>query len=200
MSIRHRILVIDAEERFRRILSTILENCGYAVTVKANGAEALAAYIKAPYPLVISDVDIPDMTGVELLKQIRGMNRGSEIIVMNRHTSFNATISAMRAGAYDCLLKPFRDKTVICNTAHRALEKVRLQKQNKNLIQALKQHNQIFKTSNIRLEQLATRDELIGRYNHRYFQNRTKTELNRAKRYPENFSILFIDLDHGAQR
>ena len=71
MNNRHRILIIDAEERFRRILSTILESCGYAVTVKACGADGLAAYIKAPYPLVITDVDIPDMTGVELLKQIK---------------------------------------------------------------------------------------------------------------------------------
>lgn len=196
MTEKPRILVIDAEERFRRILSKILESCGYAVTVKTCGVDGLSAYIQTPFPLVITDVEIPDMTGVELLRQIKGMSGNSEIIVMNRQTALKDAISAMRAGAYDCLLKPFRDTAVICNTAHRALEKVRLQKQNKNLIYALKQHNKILKTSNVRLKQLATHDDLTGLYNHRYFQNRMKTELYRAKRYPESFSILFIDLDH----
>lgn len=196
MTDRPRILVIDADEKSQRILFNILEGCGYAVTVKACGAEGLAAYIQSPFPLIIIDVETPDMTGVDLLKQVKRMRESSEIIVMNRHTALNAAISAMRAGAYDCLLKPFRDKAVIRNTARRALEKVKLQKQNKNLIQALKQHNQILKTSNVRLKQLATHDDLTGLYNHRFFQNRMKTELNRAKRYPENFSILFIDLDH----
>lgn len=196
MTDNSRILVIDAEERFRRILSKLFETCGYDVTTKACGVEGLAAYIKSPFPLVITDVDIPDMTSVELLQQIKRMNNQTEIIVMNNYTSSNAAIEAMRAGAYDCLAKPFKDKEVICNTVRRALEKVRLERQNQNLITMLKQHNNILKTANARLKQMATHDEMTGLLNHRYFQKKLKAEIDRAKRYPCNLSILFIDLDY----
>ena len=196
MTDRPRILIIDAEERFRRILSKLLESSGYDVTAKASGAHGLTAYLKAPFPLVITDVNIPDMTCVDLLQQIKRRNNHTEIIVMNNYASSNSAIAAMRAGAYDCIAKPFKDKEVICNTSNRAMKKVRLEKQNQNLITMLKQHNSILKTSNAQLKQLATHDEMTGLLNHRYFQKRLKSEILRAKRYPKNISLLFIDLDY----
>lgn len=191
-----RILVIDGEERFRRILKTLLEADGYCVTAKTSGAEALAAHIEKPFQLVITDVEIPDMTGIELLQLIKAQHNLTEVVVMNSYGSLDTAIKAMRSGAYDYLVKPFKDREIICNIAARALEKVKLQRQNQTLIEALKQHNKALETTNTRLKRLATHDDLTGLYNHRYFQERLKLELNRVKRYPKPFSILFIDLDH----
>jgi len=196
MAERPRILVIDGEERFRRILKKLLEADGYDVTAKTSGAEALASHIKRSFPLVITDVEIPDMTGIELLQLIKEQNAQTEVVVMNSYGSLDTAIDAMRAGAYDYLVKPFKNREIICNIAARALEKFKLQHQNHTLIEALKQHNKALETTNIRLKRLATHDDLTGLFNHRYFQERLKLELNRVKRYPKPFSILFIDLDH----
>lgn len=174
----------------------MLEDGGYTVTACASALEALDVYTQRPFPLVITDVEIAGMTGIELLQQIKESNVFTEIIVMNNYASLNTAIAAMRSGAYDYLVKPFKDREVICNTAHRALEKVKLQKQNQNLIEALKQHNRVLEAANSRLRKLATHDDLTGLFNHRYFQDRLKSELERAQRYPERFSILFIDLDN----
>lgn len=195
MAQKHRILVIDSDERYRRIMKKLLEDSGYDVTVSANAQEALGVYSQHPFPLVITDVDMPGMTGIELLRQIKEIDSSTEIIVMNNSAALNTAIEAMRSGAYDYLLKPFKDREVICNTANRAIEKVRLQKQNQNLIDALIQHNKALETSNMRLRKLATHDDLTGLFNHRYFQDRLRVELNRAQRYPEIFTIFFIDID-----
>jgi len=195
MAERPRILVVDGEERYRRVLLKLLESCGYDVTIRASGAAALRAYLQRVFPLVITDIEIPDMTGIELLQQIKKINMQTEIIVINNYASLDTAIAAMRSGAYDYLVKPLRDREVICNAAHRALEKYRLQKQNFNLIQALKQHNKALESANKRLKKLATHDDLTGLFNHRYFQQRILLEIDRAQRYPESFSILFIDLD-----
>ncbi len=196
MAERPRILVIDGEERFRRILKKLLEADGYNVTAKKSGAEALASHIKRPFPLVITDVEIPDMTGIELLQLIKEQNDLTEVVVMNSYGSLDTAINAIRAGAYDYLIKPFKNREIICNIAGRALEKFKLQRQNQTLIEALKQHNKALEATNTRLKRLATHDDLTGLFNHRYFQERLKLELNRVKRYPKPFSILFIDLDH----
>ena len=196
MAEKPRILVIDGKDRFRLILEKLLEAAGYNVTAKTTGAEALAAHIQRPFPLVITDVEIPDMTGIELLQLIKEQNDLTEVVVMNSYGSIDTAINAMRAGAYDFLIKPFKNREMICNTANRALEKFNLHRQNQTLIEALKQHNMALEATNTRLKELATHDDLTGLYNHRYFQERLKLEINRSKRYPKPFSILFIDLDH----
>jgi diguanylate cyclase (GGDEF)-like protein len=156
----------------------------------------LEFYLQRHFPLVITDVDMPGMSGIELVKTLKRINNNTEIVVMNSYASLDTALAAMRAGAYDYLLKPFRDIEVICNTAHRALEKVKLKKQNQNLIEALKQHNKALESANARLRQLAIHDGLTGLYNHRYLQERLMAELDRANRYPEPFSILFVDVDY----
>jgi diguanylate cyclase (GGDEF)-like protein len=191
----NRILVVDDEARFREGLSETLVSCGYEVTIAADSDEALAAFEKKPFPLMIASLDLPGMSGIELLEIIKRTHTECEIIVTNDYTRLDRAICAMRAGAFDCLVKPFKDKVVICNTVHQALEKVRLRVQNHNLIEALKQHNRVLESANARLRMLATHDGLTGLFNHRHLQDSLSAEINRAQRYPEAFSILFIDLD-----
>ncbi len=177
------------------MLSKILESCGYEVTMAADGVEALSHFDKKPFPLVFTAIELPDMSGIELLEVLKKQHFECEIIVMNSYACLDRAIAAMRAGAYDCLIKPFKDTEVICNTAHQAIEKVRLQVQNQNLIEALKQHNKALEAANTRLKSMATHDSLTGLYNHRHFQDSLNAEINRARRYLKAFSLLFIDLD-----
>ena len=196
MAEKQRILIVDDQALYLRMMSNILSNYGYDVTEAASAVEAIDYYLQKPYPLVITDIEMPGMNGIELVQALKQINDNTEIIVMNSYASLDTALAAMRSGAYDFLIKPFKDIQVICNTAHRALEKVKLRKQNQNLIEALKQHNKALVDANARLKQLATHDGLTGLFNHRYFQERLSAELDRANRYPEPFSILFIDVDY----
>jgi diguanylate cyclase (GGDEF)-like protein len=196
MSERQRILVVDDQTFILSMIANSLHRCGYDVTEASNAEEALVFFLRKPYPLVITDTDMPGMGGIELVQTLKQINESTEIVVMNSCTSLDTALAAMRAGAYDYLIKPFRDNEDICSTARRALEKVKLKKQNQNLIEALKQHNKALEAANRRLRQLATHDGLTGLFNHRYFQERLAAELDRAKRYPGPFSILFIDIDY----
>jgi len=196
MAEKQRILVVDDQALFLRMMSNILADCGYDVTEAASAVEAIDFYLQKPFPLVITDIEMPGMNGIELVQALKHINDNTEIVVMNSYASLDTALAAMRAGAYDYLIKPFKDIEVICNTAHRALEKVKLRKQNQNLIEALKQHNRALETANARLKKLATHDGLTGLFNHRYFQERLAAELDRANRYPQPFSILFIDVDY----
>ena len=196
MADNQRILVVDDQVLFLRMMANILGGCGYDITETSSAVDALDLYLQKPYPLVVTDIELPEMSGIELMQTLKQFNDNTEFIVMNSYASLDTALQAMRSGAYDYLIKPFRDKEVICNTAHRALEKVKLKKQNHNLIEALKQHNKALEAANARLRQLATHDGLTGLFNHRYFQERLSSELNRVQRYPEPFSILFIDVDY----
>jgi len=196
MAEKQRILVVDDQALFLRMMSKILDDCGYEVTEASNAYEALEFYLQRHFPLVVTDVEMPGMSGIELVKTLKHINDNTEIVVMNSYASLDTALTAMRAGAYDYLIKPFGDIEVIRNTAHRALEKVKLKKQNQNLIEALKQHNKALQSANARLRQLAIHDGLTGLFNHRYLQERLKAELDRADRYPEPFSILFVDVDY----
>jgi diguanylate cyclase (GGDEF)-like protein len=196
MAEKQRILVVDDQALFLRMMSDILSGCGYYVTEASSAVEAIDFYHQKPYPLVITDIEMPGMSGIELVQALKQINDNTEIVVMNSYASLDTALAAMRAGAYDYLIKPFKDIEVICNLAHRALEKVKLKRQNQNLIEALKQHNRVLEAANSRLRRLASHDGLTGLFNHRYFQERLGAELDRANRYPEPFSILFIDVDY----
>jgi diguanylate cyclase (GGDEF)-like protein len=84
----------------------------------------------------------------------------------------------------------------VSNVVRRAAEKIELEWKTDRLIEMLKQKTEQLEKSNAQLHSLAIRDNLTGLYNHRYFQESLKAELNRAQRYQRQFSLLFIDLDY----
>jgi diguanylate cyclase (GGDEF)-like protein len=190
-----RILVVDDKEIIRTTITQVLEDDGYEVVNAVNGAEALALYEKEHFPIVITDIYMPEMTGIDLLAAIRKIDEKTQVIVMTSYASVDSAIATIRSSAYDYLVKPFEDIELISNVVHRAAEKIRLQQQTERLIEMLKQKTEQLEQSNAKLQSLATRDSLTGLYNHRYFQESLTAELNRAKRYQRPFSLLFIDLD-----
>ena len=136
------------------------------------------------------------MSGIELLKKIRQTVPDTEVIIITSYASLDTAITALRYGAYDYLFKPFEDIKLISAAASRAIEKVRLKRQNQRLLSVLKQKNIQLKKANKTLKWLARRDGLTGLYNHRYFQEILNAELTRAVRYNQYFSVAFLDLDH----
>lgn len=190
-----RILIAGAEENIRSVTSQVLTGDGHEVTLSSSGEEALDAFLKQPFPLVITDVKMGDMSGLELLQKIKRVRQDTQVVIMTGSESLDAAMSAMRAGAYDYMIKPFDEIAVISNVASRAIEKIRLTEENRALLSKLKQKNEELEFANKALRELSIRDGLTGLYNHRYFQETIAAEIFRSRRYSRVFSLIFMDID-----
>jgi two-component system NtrC family response regulator len=104
--IRKRILVVDDDESLRWVTHAQLQQSGYQVDAAANGKEALAKIQETPPDLVITDLMMPGMSGVELLKSIRAVYAEIIVILVTAFGTVENAVEAMRAGAYDYITKP----------------------------------------------------------------------------------------------
>ena len=102
------ILVVDDDARIRQSLQRFLQELEHRVTVCADAAEALQTFTTGDFPLVISDIKMPGLSGIDLLKQLRKLPRGSEtdVVLITGHDDVTLAVEALRAGVRDYLLKP----------------------------------------------------------------------------------------------
>ncbi len=134
MTQRTQVVVVDDEERMRTLVSKVLGKHGYAVRTAADGASALHLLEEEPADLVLTDVKMPGMDGLELLRAVRETLPEAAVILMTAFGSIDAAVQAMREGAYDYISKPFKieELLVICE---KALEQRHLKRE----VQALRQ-------------------------------------------------------------
>ena len=127
------ILVVDDEEDTALLLCDLLRNRGYQVEAVFSGAACLAFLEHTPVDVVISDVQMPGMTGIELCEQLYARFPDCAPIVLTGHDRLDTAIAALRAGAWDFLTKPARGE-VLELAIDRALEEFGLQREVKRLI------------------------------------------------------------------
>ncbi|MCD6399965.1 response regulator [candidate division WOR-3 bacterium] len=102
------ILIVDDDPSVRALITDALKAGGYFNTREVeNGIQALEAFRKEPCDLVISDLKMPGMSGLELLRQIKGLNPSTPVIIMTGYPTIDISVSAMKEGAFDFLTKPF---------------------------------------------------------------------------------------------
>ena len=101
-----RILVVDDEQIIRESLSFVLKKEGYQVEEAANGKEALAKQENRPFDIVISDIEMPEMRGMELLEHVTKRTPQTFVIMITAFASIETAVAALRKGAYDYVLKP----------------------------------------------------------------------------------------------
>jgi diguanylate cyclase (GGDEF)-like protein len=194
-----RILVADDDESLRSVLKQVLSMDGYEVTVTASGEEALAVFNKEPCSLIITDIRMGKMSGIQLLQEVKRLSPDTQVIIITSNATLDTAITAIQAGAYDYITKPFDDIALISSVAHRAVEKIRLIEENKSLLEKLKRKNEELEYVNRTLKELTIRDGLTGLYNHRHFQETLAQEILRSKRYTKTFSLVFLDVDFFKQ-
>lgn len=190
------LLVVDDEETLRSVVSQVLSADGFVVAEAASGEEALEAFRVKSHPLVITDIRMGGMSGIELLTAIKEHNPETQVVIMTSHASLDSALTALRAGAYDYLIKPFESLDLISAVAGRAAEKARLVTQNRELVEQLKRANEELQEANGILKEMAVKDGLTSLYNHRYFQEALSQEIARSKRYAKQCSVIFIDVDN----
>jgi len=130
------ILVVDDEPLQKDILKTILEDCGYDIRTASSGEEAVKIAGEFTPDLILSDLKLGGMTGVELLAEIRKDEPTTAVIIMTAFGTVSSAVEAMKKGAFDYLTKPL-DKDVVLLTVKRALERTELIKENRQLQKAL---------------------------------------------------------------
>lgn len=101
-----RILVVDDEQIIRESLSFILKKEGYNVEEAANGKDALVKHEANPFDIIITDIEMPEMKGVDLLKQIRQRTPQTLVVIITAFGSVETAVQALREGAADYILKP----------------------------------------------------------------------------------------------
>jgi response regulator RpfG family c-di-GMP phosphodiesterase len=131
-----RILVVDDERVIREILAEFLALEGFAVQTVEDGEKALDELRLRPYDLLITDLKMPRLSGLQLLERIEAERLGVLTVLMTGFGTVETAIEAMKKGAYDYLLKPFKVEEVI-HVVERALYRQRLQTENIRLREAL---------------------------------------------------------------
>jgi len=127
-----RVLVVDDDPGVRYTLREILTSEGLAVEEAADGAEALARFEANPAPLVLTDLRMPRMDGMELLRRLVARAPAPRVVLVTAHGSERQAVEAMKAGAFDYFRKPF-DTDELLAVVRRALETVRLAHENERL-------------------------------------------------------------------
>ncbi len=166
---RH-LLVVDDDEAVCKVMSIMLTDLGYDVVTETDGRKALSILREGQFDVVMVDIVMPELDGLELIDQVREHFNVLPILVVTAFGSAELTVDAMRRGATDFITKPV-NASLLDLRIRRAhdLEQTR---------------------------RMANTDGLTGLYNHRHLQERLQQEIERAGRYGRPLSVIMADLDH----
>lgn len=173
-------MVVDDDEAILTLFSTALKRDGYEVTTASSGRAALRVATENPVDVVLLDINLPDISGVEVMRQIVKTTSTIVILVTGDDVQYSHE-SAVQEGAADFIVKPVR-LSELAMRIKQAREVRSMTEAKERLIADL--------------ERLAIRDEMTGLYNYRHFRGQLKTETQRALRYQRPLSLILIDVDH----
>jgi two-component system response regulator AtoC len=136
-----RVLVVDDEENIRLVLRTLLKKHGYDVEVADSGEAALALVESFDPDVILTDVRMPRMGGLDLLATLKAKQHPATVIVMSAYGNVDLAIEAMKAGAYDYVSKPFKPDEIVI-ALRKAEERETLRRENRALKEQIQKDNQ----------------------------------------------------------
>jgi DNA-binding NtrC family response regulator len=131
--LRIRLLIVDDEQSIRRLCVTVGEALGFVCLEAASGETAIALLEEQPAHMILTDMVMPNMSGLEFLEKVKKMLPRTEVAVMTGHGSVETAVQAMKLGAYDYISKPFSPLEELRLFLRRMAEKVRLVEENQFL-------------------------------------------------------------------
>ena len=130
--VKTRVLVVDDEESVRFFLAKGLRKAGYEIEAVASGRLAIDRLARASFDVVLTDIVMPDVSGLDVLKAVHEMDKDAVVILMTAHGSVENAIDALRLGAFDYLTKPFELKELLVRV-ERGLERRMVERENRKL-------------------------------------------------------------------
>ncbi len=169
-----RILIVDDDPSIRSLLAQFMTHLGYQFRAARDGIEALEMLERAPSTIIITDLRMPRLDGIQLIKRVKKKWADTDIIVITGYSRKFSYTDVIRAGASDFVQKPF------------------------NLDEIEAKLNRIIRERNLRarLTRLSVRDCLTDLYNRRFFDQRIKEEIERATRQCYPLFLIMLDLDN----
>ncbi len=146
-----RILVVGDEAVVREFLVAALAGAGHSVAQAADGARAMEMLQAAPFDMVVTDVVMPGVSGIQVLEAARRLRPGTEVLVVTGHADLETALEVLRRGAYDMIPKPLSGPETLLLAVERALERRRLADDSRRLVDSLQARNQELKEAVARL-------------------------------------------------
>lgn len=123
------VLIVEDDHHLRHTLTGVLRQAGCEVISAADGVEALQYAAAAPYALIYLDIHLPEMNGIQVLKELRRLHPHVPVIVLTAHASLQSSLEAMRLGVTDYLLKPVAPAALVSRTQAILREQARQRRQ-----------------------------------------------------------------------
>lgn len=165
-----KILIVDDEEVVCKLFAEMLMQYGYQAVTETDGNRLMGHLWATRFDVVLLDLMMPDINGIDLLRQIKQSFEELPVIIITGHGSIETAVESMQAGASDFVTKPV-ESSVLDIRIQKAIEYAHTKR-------------------------LANTDGLTGLYNYRSFQERLEQEVERANRYRRALSLIMIDIDY----
>jgi two-component system cell cycle response regulator len=180
---RSTILVVDDSPTTSATLSAAFASEGYAVELAADGATALRLAASQPIDLVVLDVEMPGMDGLQVLRLVRAAQtrRYLPVLMLSGNSDKKARLTALKLGADDFLHKPWDAEELLARTAQ---------------CLAVRKRVDALISESAELHRLSVTDGLTQIANHRSFQEKLREEFRRSQRYDDPLSLILLDIDH----
>lgn len=177
-----RIVVADDDRLAREMLMSILRGAGHVVEGFGDGQEVLERIAAGGVDLVLLDIVMPRLSGLEACRLLKGMVSDAflPIILCTVKTDTASRVEGLKIGADDYVCKPFEEEELLARVAA--------------MLRIKRLHDHVA-AQRKKLEQLSVHDEMTGLYNYRYLHTRVAEEFKRAERYHEPFACAVVDID-----
>jgi len=174
------ILVVDDDPVVRELLAESIQIAGYQVDACGDGIEALEQNSASNYDLIVTDMRLPGLDGLSLIKELKSVKSDTDVIVITGYGSIENAVECMKEGALDYLIKPF------------TVDQIQL------AVSKALEHRDLKRKAGERefFENLSYHDALTGVPNRRYFDEALQAEIQRAGREESSFILLLIDVDN----
>lgn len=185
-----KILVVDDSKTIRILVAECLKTLGHEVTFAENGVECLQVVVDSAVDLILMDVEMPNLSGVEATKAIRELKKDDwfPIIFLTTHSDDDSFANGILAGGDAYLLKPLNPLRLQLTVI--AMERIYLMRQK------LFNTQLELKRANLALERLSLFDQLTGLANRRHFDNTLERQFAWAKRHKVPLSMIICDVDY----
>jgi two-component system cell cycle response regulator len=168
------MLIVDDEVEVGNVVKSLLRSLGFNADFVESAKSAMEQLRNGDYSFLITDINMPDMNGIDLIKTVSGENPEISIIAMTGYDKDYTYMDVINAGASDFISKPFKIDEIEAKITRILIER--------NIKE--------------RLAKLSITDNLTGLYNQRHFYNKLREEIERANRQKHDLSLILLDLNN----
>jgi diguanylate cyclase (GGDEF)-like protein len=194
-----KVLYVEDNQEAREAVLDLIKNFFQYIEVAVDGKDGLDKFNNGEFDLVITDIRMPKMDGVEMIVEIKEVEPNISVIVATAHKETDLLIDCIKIGVDGYLLKPINFKQlkkVVIQVCERLYYKMKSIEYEKSLEKMIQEKTKELEATKVKLTEMVNVDPLTNLYNRRYFNDISRHILSRAKREKQTFSVLMIDIDN----